>query len=132
MNVLKGIVFLMTLAIAVLITLIVYGLYQKSQNPDFKFFDLSGGDTPATDGVPSAPLAEQPPTKHSAATPAPQHAPTAFGDIELDLPKGARIAQASLSGPTMVVIIDMGDGHREVWVVNLSTNTVLGRIKAQQ
>lgn len=125
MQALKGVVILMTLAIAVLMTLIVYGMYQKSQDPDFKFFDLGGkNDTSPvmTDSTPSAPTANAP-------TAAPVRA---FGDIHLNLPAGAAIASASVNGDRLVVIVATASGHNEVWVVELRTGAVLGRVLAQE
>lgn len=123
MQALKGVVILMSVAIAVLMTLIVYGMYQKSKNPDFKFFDLSGGDTPA-----AAPASPQPD-----ALPAPQDPARAFGDIALDLPPGARVVSATTSGTTLTLIVSLGaSGPDQVWVVDIASGRVLGRIKAGQ
>lgn len=127
MQALKGVVFLMTLAIAVLMTLIVYGMYQKSQDPDFKFFDLGGDDAPQTDvAAPRAPTALPPEAQEGAQRPL-----TAFGDVTLDLPDGAAITSSSISGARMSLIVTLADGGTEVWVVDLGSGKVLGRIKAQ-
>lgn len=140
MNALKGIVFLMTLAIAVLMTLIVYGMYQKSQDPDFKFLDLGGDDISQADGPQTGPqagtaLPSAPSSAPTALPPAPlkstQPPLAAFGDVTLDLPEGASIASASVSGTHMSLIVTQADGGTEVWVVELSSGAVLGRIKAQ-
>lgn len=119
MQALKGVVILMTLAIAVLMTLIIYGLYQKSQNPDFKYFDLSGGGEAA---------ATTPATAPAMAPGAPDMAVRAFGDITLPLPQGARITSATVSGERLVVVVD----DTQVWVVDLATGQVLGRVNAQK
>lgn len=132
MRALKGIVFIMTLAIAVLMTMLIYGMYQKSQNPDFKFFNLSEKSKPADtlDGIkaPSA-MTEAP---ASALPTAPPSGPTrAFGDLTLPLPVGASVQSATVSGDRMVLIVTTANrtGH-EVWVVSLTTGQVLGRVKA--
>lgn len=115
MRALKGLVFVMTLAILVLMTLLVYGLYQKSQDPDFKFFKVS---ETAPQAAPEAPDGPAPGAVAS----------RAFGDVTLPLPPGARIQSATVSGERLVVIVAMPEGD-QVWVVDLSTGQVLGRIK---
>ncbi|MFC1673658.1 hypothetical protein ACFL12_05845 [Pseudomonadota bacterium] len=124
MNALKGIVLLMGVAIAVLMTLIIYGMYQKSQNPDFTFFDSSGdAEKQATaPTIPEAPLAGAPTVQQAAPT-------QAFRDINIDLPQGASISGASASGNQMVLLIALSDGATEVWVIDLATGQTLGKVK---
>lgn len=126
MQALKGVVILMTLTIAVLMTLILYGMYQKSQNPDFKFFDLGGGDQPAA--VAQSAVGEVPATP--LATPSSERAASsrarAFGDLTLPLAPGARITSATVSGERLIVVVD----EAQVWVVDLANGQVLGRVKA--
>lgn len=138
MQALKGVVILMTVTIAVLMTLIVYGMYQKSQDPDFKFFDLGGGDQSAAAPqiapqiTPDATPDVTPPT--GAAVPTAR----AFGDITLPLPAGARITAATVSGDRLVIVVageaQTGETQtgEQVWVVDLATGQVLGRVKAQK
>lgn len=131
MQALKGVVILMTVTIAVLMTLILYGMYQKSQDPEFKFFDLSGEEKPA---------AATNNTSAEAGTDAPAVAPSvlnpgarAFSDITLALPAGARITSATISGERLVIVVsDATQGHGQVWVVDLTTGHVLGRVKTQE
>lgn len=124
MKALKGVVILMTLTIAVLMTLIAYGMYQKSQDPEFKFFDLSGG------------------SKSAAATenavveaPAGSSIPRAFGDISLPLPAGAQITSATVSANRLIIITSEtqkdAPNAEQVWVIDLATGQILGRVKAQ-
>ncbi|PHS79455.1 MAG: hypothetical protein COB59_01835 [Rhodospirillaceae bacterium] len=121
MNALKGIIIIMTLAIATLMTLIVYGLYQKSQNADFKFFDFSDNESTTSEVMPSAPVS---------GTSVPV---TAFGNIQLDLPAGASIVSATPSG-TQLIVITSSDGTKgdQVWVLDLATGKVLSRINTGQ
>ncbi|PCI40273.1 MAG: hypothetical protein COB46_07315 [Rhodospirillaceae bacterium] len=111
----------MTLAIATLMTLIVYGLYQKSQNPDFKFFDFSISDAGPSAVMPVAPVS-------GTSTPV-----TAFGNIKLDLPAGASIVSATPSG-TQLIVITSSDGTKgdQVWVLDIATGKVLSRINTGQ
>lgn len=131
MQALKGVVILMTLTIAVLMTLIVYGMYQKSQNPDFKFFDLGGSDT-AAPAAPAAAVTATAPV--SGLAEAPTTALRAFGDITLPLGANARIVSATVTGNRLVVITSAPSGEQmggdQVWVVDMASGKVLGRVKA--
>ncbi|HEY9164158.1 MAG TPA: hypothetical protein VIN57_06075 [Magnetovibrio sp.] len=124
MQALKGVVILMTVVIAVLMTLIVYGMYQKSQDPSFKFFDLSGNK-------PSV-AAPQPATSEMPAVTDGQTAQRAFGDVSLDLPTGAQIVSTSVADNRLIIVVAGPiPGGQQVWVVDIATGQVLGRIKAQ-
>ena len=124
MQALKGVVIIMSLAIAVLMTLIVYGMYQKSQNPDFKFFDL-GGDEPETVTA-TPPLAGAPDTPVQPS----QVIGQAFGNVSLGLPSGARVVSAQASGGRLVIVVARsGETADTVIVVDLGTGQVLGRVK---
>ncbi len=123
MQALKGVVIIMTLTIAVLMTLIVYGMYQKSQNPDFKFFDLGGDDKAVTAPQQAASATAQPSTQ-------PQTGGRAFGDITLPLAPGAQMKAATVSGNRLVVITAGPDGE-QVWVVDMTSGQVLGRVKGR-
>lgn len=126
MTALKGIIIIMTLAIATLMTLIVYGLYQKSQNPDFKFFDFKGSDPVSNEVLPKAPVS-------GTASTGPTSPVTAFGNIKLDLPPGASIISATPSG-TQLIVITSSDGTKgdQVWVLDIATGKVLSRINTGQ
>jgi hypothetical protein len=127
MKALKGVVIIMTLTIAVLMTLIAYGMYQKSQDPNFKFFDLGTGNktAPASQTVINGPMVPISGTQ----------APTerlAFGDVTLDLPPGSQITSATVSGEKLVVIVrEPSAQNQSIWVVDLATGQVLGRVKTQ-
>jgi len=125
MNALKGVVIIMSVLIAILMTLMAYGLYQKSQNPDFKFFNYSGSEKAPSEVMPEAPVSGSLET-----APMPN---TAFGDITLDLPKGASIVSASPSG-AQLIIITASDGVRadQVWMLDTTSGKVLGRVYAGQ
>lgn len=125
MQALKGVVIIMTLTIAVLMTLIVYGMYQKSQNPDFKFFEFGGSDQAVTEPqVGAEPMASTVP-----ATSRLGNATRAFGDISLPLAANARIVSATVAGDRLV-IVSSGPQGDQVWVVNMATGQVLGRVSA--
>jgi len=118
MNALKGVVILMSVAIAILMSLIIYGLYQKSQDADFKFFNLGGKDKPPAAVLPNAPVSG-----------ALQDGATSVGNINLNLPKGARVISATASGTKLIVIIATdGKTANQVWVVDLASGKVLSRV----
>lgn len=133
MHALKGVVIIMTLIIAVLMTLIVYGMYQKSQDPSFKFFDLSG-DKESVSASPTTPQV-MPQTAGNTNTPisgTPSPSTRAFGDITLPLPAGARITSTTLSGDRLVIVVSGGaNTGDQVWVVDLASGQVIGRVKTQ-
>lgn len=121
MQALKGIVIIMSVAIAVLMTLIIYGMYRKSQDPDFKFFDLGGGDKPQGAMV-APPIAGVPDLPAAARQP--------FGDINLGLPHGARVVSAQAAGGHLVIVVAQDGATADtVVVVDLTTGQVLGRVK---
>lgn len=127
MQALKGVVILMTVVIAVLMTLIVYGMYQKSQDPSFKFFDLSG-DKPSA--VATQPTTGVSPTEMPTVADA-QTTLRAFGDVSLELPTGAQIVSTSVAGSRLIIVVAGPiPGGQQVWVVDIATGQVLGRIKA--
>lgn len=132
MHALKGVVIIMTLTIAVLMTLIVYGMYQKSQDPSFKFFDLSGDE----ESVSASPTTPQVMPQMTGNTNTPTAGTVTFGDITLPLPAGARITSTTLSGDRLVIIVS-GDAQAggpvgdQVWVVDLASGQVIGRVKTQ-
>lgn len=128
MHALKGVVIIMTLTIAVLMTLIVYGMYQKSQDPNFKFFDLSGDE----ESVSASPATPQVMPQTTGNTNPPSSSTRTFGDITLALPPGARITSTTLSGERLVIVVS-GDANTgdQVWVVDLASGQVIGRVKTQ-
>lgn len=126
MNALKGVVILMSLLIAIVMTLMVYGLYQKSQNPDFRFFNFSGTEKAPTEIIPEAPVSGGL-DKPSRATKA------AFGDIALGLPKGSSIVSATPSGQQLVIITATnGALADQVWMLDMDTGKILGRVHTGQ
>jgi hypothetical protein len=125
MNALKGAVIVMSVLIAILMTLMVYGLYQKSQNPDFKFFNFNTSAPTPQKASPQAPVSG-----------ADQGTPTSvpeFGNISLDLPQGTTIISATPSG-TQLIIVTASDGVHadQVWMVDMASGKVLGHVNTGQ
>ncbi len=126
MQALKGIVIIMSFAIAILMTLIVYGMYQKSQNPDFRFFNL-GGETQPAAKIETSP---QPPVSGEA-----PKSKASFGDISLALGPHARIVSAHAKNDRLVIVAAQGtdttkQGGDLVVVIDLANGKILGRVKA--
>jgi len=123
MSALKSIVIVMSIAIAILMTMMAYGLYQKSQNPDFKFFNLSRSSKSSPDNIPSAPISGG---NSAAQTPNLK----VFGEISLGLPQGSTIVSAKPFGVQLTIVIATDGIHADqVWMVDLRTGKILGQIK---
>ena len=122
MRALKGLVVGLTILIVVAMTVIAYGLYRKSDEPDFKFFSLGGKETAAVANQPAA---------LPSPTPAMGGAPTnAFGDVLLSLPEGCTIASVSGDGARIFLKIGpAGTTCERVIVVNAASGALLGTLK---
>lgn len=133
MTAIKGVVFFMGFLIVTLMGLIIYGFYQKSQNPDFKFFADNTPPTVTTshlanDSSLDAHIKAMPPAVSSGA--APIHPAHSFGEVSLDLPGTARVISVQASGSRLVMTIARdGQNADLVAVVDMSTGKVLGRVK---
>lgn len=123
MQALKGLVAGLAILIVIAMTTIAYGLYRKSDDPDFKFFSL-GGDEPAqTAQAPSALPAP-------ASSAVPSAAPRAFGDAVLSLPEGCTIAAVTGDGSRIFLKIGpAGQACERVLVVDAANGSLLGTLK---
>ncbi|MBF0247504.1 MAG: hypothetical protein HQL36_05465 [Alphaproteobacteria bacterium] len=123
MAAIKALVIGLGMLIVLAMTVLGYGLYQKSQNPDFKFFDLSGKSAaPVSDAA-----SDEPAPPSVTATPG-----RAFGEVSLDLPEAARVISASANANRLVLVIARdGQNPDLVAVVDMTTGAVLGRVKAR-
>ncbi len=116
MRALKGIVAVLGLLIITVMILIVYGMIQKSQNPDFSFFS----------GTTDAPLTPAAPTKQGAGR---------FADnAQVSLPHGGRIVSTTIGDGRLVISVDEDgtDGVERVdtlIILDLETGRELGRVK---
>ena len=109
MYALKGIVVFMGLIIVTLMILIVYGMIQKAQNPDFSFF--GDGDTP--DNVPVASA----PTKN-------------MEKIMLDVARGSTIEGTDVSEGRMAIRIDTDgkNGADTIVIIDINSGKTVGII----
>ena len=128
MQALKGLVIGLGLTIVLVMGLIVWGLYKKSEDPDFKMFSFS-----------SAPSDEA----KTPAGPAPAALPTIqgkpwgkpWGTQSLGLPPGCEIAHMAVDqGRLFLHTRPVGGGTQPgcagVTIVDPASGTVIGRIDA--
>ena len=125
MAALKSLVIIMGILIVFLFGLLVYGIYQKLQNPDFSFFSDSGTvqsqtSTPTNgSGAPASAMG----SSEDAAR---------FGEISLDLPQGAKVVSANALGGKLVIVIARDGVNADlVAVIDLNTGQILGQVKTQ-
>lgn len=125
MQALKGLVAGLGILIVIAMTTIGYGLYRKSEDPDFKFFNMGGENTSQET---TQPAALPTPTMSAPATPA--AAPMAFGDVMLSLPEGCMISAVSGDGVRIFLKIGpSGPACERVLVVDASNGSLLGTLK---
>lgn len=65
-----------------------------------------------------------------APAPAPA-APTAFGDIDLQLPPRARVVDITMDGRRLLLHLQMAGRGQEVWVIDLQDGRRLGTIRLE-
>lgn len=100
----------MGLMIITVMVLIVYGMVQKGQNPDFSFF---GDDVPSLSNIAPAP------------------AKGGFERTGLGLPANARIIKTTAAEGRLMVTIDSdNDGGSDlVILLDLETGRIVGRVE---
>ena len=112
---------------------LVYGLIQKSDNPDFKFFDLATEAPELEQAIKDmdVPLLgkkkvkETPvvPTMSAVSTPA-----RALGDLRLEIPKGFRVNDTDLAGNRLIVRLGNDLGITRLLILDVNTGAKLGTI----
>ncbi|MGB0682034.1 MAG: hypothetical protein ACPGOV_04980 [Magnetovibrionaceae bacterium] len=115
---LKALVIGLAVLIVMAMGLLVYGLIQRSDNPDFSFF----GDSEPVAQQSEAPVA--PPLAAKAAT------GIAFGETMVTIPDGCRLEDlATEAGRVLLRIGPSAGACPRVIVVDLATGEVLGSIR---
>ena len=116
MHALKGIVVFMGLIIVTLMILIVYGMIQKAQNPDFSFF---GGDSTPS----SVPAAGTPDASTSAKS-------FSMEKIMLDLPRGSTIEGTDMSDGRIAIRVDSDgkNGADTIVIIDINSGKTVGMI----
>lgn len=124
MQALKGLVAGMAILIVIAMTTIAYGLYRKSDDPDFKFFSLNGDQPQQATAQPST-LPTPPMT-----APLPTTAPKTFGEVFLSMPQGCSISAVSGDGVRIFLKLGpTGPDCERVLVVDAANGSLLGTIK---
>lgn len=120
MRSLKALVVVMGILIALVSGLLVYGLMQRSTDPNFSFFAKAPSATvsPAAPATPSAPLATNP---VSGSVP--------FGDVTVRLPAGCTIEDMRPDGGRLFVRVGPAGACTQIVVVDLASGKVLGNVK---
>jgi hypothetical protein len=130
MAVAKGLVIVMSFFIAVLMGLMIYGFYQKSQNPNYKMFRSDNTPVAQADAMPASDNVSGSDATQSAPVQAGPTAVQAFGDIDLALPQTARVISARAKQDRLVLVIARnGEIADLVIIIDLHSGKVLGRVK---
>ncbi|WP_417789772.1 hypothetical protein [Terasakiella pusilla] len=126
-TVLVSIVIGMGLLIVLGLVALVYGLIQKADNPDFKFFDLSKNTPGIEEAIKDVevPLvgnkSSQP--QNNVAAPAPVKA---FGDMRLEIPQGYKVVETDLDSQRLVLRLINDAGINKLMVLDINTGAKLG------
>lgn len=106
--------------IVVIMAVIVYGLYKKSSDPDFKYFSF-GGQTPA-DATASQPSA----TMHDGSAGLKN-----FGEVMVSLPDGCSIAGVTGDGQRLFLKIGPAEPKcQRVIILDAASGAIIGTIKS--
>jgi len=127
MQALKVLVTILTILIVVAVTVIAYGMYRKSGDPNFKFFELSGNSTaPDSTQLPDF----SPPTKSVKSG---ANTPKSFGEIMLYVPTGCNISTVSGDGYRIFLKVGpTGPKCERVIVIDATSGALLGTLRARQ
>jgi hypothetical protein len=125
MQALKVLVTFLTILIVVAMTVIAYGMYRKSIDPNFKFFEF-GGKSVSPDAIRMPTLSS---TTGSTRTREPT--PRAFGEIMLSLPTGCNISTVSGDGYRIFLKVGPTEPKCErVIVIDARSGALLGTLRA--
>ncbi|WP_135078748.1 hypothetical protein [Terasakiella sp. SH-1] len=111
---------------------LVYGLMQKADNPDFKFFDLAK-EAPELEKAlkeVEVPLVGQ--VKEDKTTPTTTPAPVAavparaFGDMRLEIPTGYKVVETDMDSQRLVLRLINEAGINRLMVLDINTGAKLG------
>ncbi|WP_419799534.1 MAG: hypothetical protein ACNI26_07745 [Terasakiella sp.] len=111
---------------------LVYGLIQKSDNPDFKFFDLAT-EVPELEQAlkeVEVPLVgkKKDTTSTTEVTPTPltQTPAKAFGDMRLEIPKGYKIVETDMDSQRLVLRMINEQGMNRLMILDINSGAKLG------
>ena len=106
MRALKSLVIGLGILIVIAMGLLVWGLFHKAGDPDFRLF----AESPAVDAAPATP-------------------PAAFGDLVVPLPAGCSIVEMRPQGRRLFLRFGPPGPCERVVVVDTGTGVVLGTIR---
>ena len=117
MQALKGLVIGMGLLIVAGMVLLVYGLYQKANDPNFKFFtfDDEKSKTAQTESLSVAPPLATSPRRQSQ-----------FGATAIPLAPGDALISMIAEGHRLIMHIRNGSGDEKVVITDMESGSVLG------
>jgi len=115
---------------------LVYGLMQKADNPDFKFFDLAAEapelekalkdiEVPLVGKKTETASATQTQAVVTASAPAPVRS---FGDMRLEYPKGYRVVETDMDGQRLVLRLTNDAGINRLMILDINTGAKLGGV----
>jgi len=123
---LKTLVVVMGILIVLGIGVLGYGMYQKAQNPDFRFFTAEKEALP-----PAAPAPQVAPTPQMVPTLVPREPLRPFGDIAVTVPEGCEIVDMKPFRRLLHLRIGSDRACSRVIVVDLRRGKVLGTISVE-
>lgn len=127
-TVLVSIVIGMGVLIVLGLIALIYGLIQKTENPDFKFFDLSK-EAPAIEKVLKD--VEVPLAGSTQAVEAPRQAREELkpmGDLRMEIPAGYKVEDAELKGRRLMIRLSNDSGLSKLLFVNPKDGSQLGSL----
>lgn len=120
MGALKGLVIGLGLTIVLVVGLMVWGLYKKSEDPSFKMFTFSEKSTSSSS------------LSDGASAPMPSGIVPAWGTVSLNLPQGCAVTGVSAQGTRMLVLSGATDqaisSCARVTVIETGTGRILGTV----
>ncbi|NVK19123.1 MAG: hypothetical protein HWE30_10540 [Methylocystaceae bacterium] len=108
---------------------LVYGLIQKADNPDFKFFDLATEAPELEQALKEVevPLLGKKKASEDSPAPATALAPAkAFGDIRLEIPKGYLIVETEMDSQRLVLRLVNEAGTNRLMILDINSGAKLG------
>lgn len=106
---------------------LVYGLMQKADNPDFKFFDLATEAPELEQALKEVEVPLLGKKKPSAETPATALVPAkAFGDMRLEIPKGYIIVETEMDSQRLVLRLVNDKGTNRLMILDINSGAKLG------
>lgn len=120
MQALKGLVIGLGLTIVLVMGVLVWGLFKKSEDPDFKMFTFSDS------------TAKKAPSATTGAPPLPQEVIPSWGSVSLNLPAGCGLHDMATGGGRLYVRTGSDGGAlagcNRVVVIDPATGRILGTV----